>query len=399
MGTSPPSARAAGSFGISLSATPSSGLAPLPVSFAVTVLSGTPSSYNWSFGDGTYLNGSNAGAASPTHVYTQPGRFTATIDVHEGTNVASRQIEVNVSAPTLSVAITASATGGLAPLTVQFQATVTGGTGTYLTLRWDFGDGGVGAGLAISYTFERPGTFRTTFTVNDSSGVGQLSAVEIRVTPVPTDTPSRPALSTAVVAEWVVLSFAVGIAAAFAVQWGLRRRSTHQQRELDRAERTLDGTSPAPSGDEGRPNASLSPRVAGPTLGGTRREPPDAVGGPGTSRPPALAVARPTVEGLRVSQRIVLHLARQGALHDNDVATVGYTQAGMANALGVRQNALTNVLTRLMAAQILRVELRHVSGQPRRLKVYSLTNRGEALARDLRGAVDADPGGFPSRPH
>jgi PKD repeat protein/DNA-binding MarR family transcriptional regulator len=387
-----PPARAAASFGISLSVTPSSGLAPLPVSFAVTVLSGTPSSFNWSFGDGTYLNGSNPSDGSPTHVYTAPGRFTATVEVHEGASSASRQIDVNVSAPTLSAGISASVTSGTAPLTVQFQATVTGGSGTYLTLRWDFGDGGVGTGLEISYTFEHAGTFLTTFTVNDSRGAGQRGQVEIRVNPVPADAPSRSVLATGVLAGWVAVSFVVGIAAAFAVQWGLRRRSAHQQRELDTAERTLESTGEAPAGATGPFDRPASGDVAGPSVVGGIATPSERPSTPELARPDASTVTRPKVEGLRVSQRIVLHLGRQGALHDYDVATIGYTQAGMAAALGVRQNALTNVLTRLMAAEILRVELRHVSGQPRRLKVYSLTGRGEALARDLRAGLDPDAG-------
>jgi hypothetical protein len=323
-------------------------------------------------------------------VYTAPGRFTASVEVHEGANSAARQIDVNVSAPTLAAEISASVTSGTAPLTVQFQATVTGGSGTYLTLRWDFGDGGVGTGLAISYTFEHPGTFLTTFTVNDSRGAGQRGEVDIRVNPVPADAPSRSGLPTGVLAGWVAVSFVVGIAAAFAVHWGLRRRSAHQRLELDKAERTLESTAAAPAEETTPLDRPASVEMTGPSVVGGSATPSERLPAPGSGQPEAPTVVRPKVEGLRVSQRIVLHLGRQAALHDYDVATAGYTQAGMAAALGVRQNALTNVLTRLMAAEILRVELRHVSGQPRRLKVYSLTSRGEALARDLRAGLDSD---------
>lgn len=85
-----------------------------------------------------------------------------------------------------------------------------------------------------------------------------------------------------------------------------------------------------------------------------------------------------------MSQRIVLHLAGLGTLGADEVATLGFTQIGMSESLGVRQNALTNVLRRLVAAGIVSEDVRHVSGQPRRLKVYRLTSRGEALAKDLR---------------
>jgi hypothetical protein len=38
----------------------------------------------------------------------------------------------------------------------------------------------------------------------------------------------------------------------------------------------------------------------------------------------------------------------------------------------------------LIDGGILEVEVRHVQGQPRRLKAYHLTSRGELLARELR---------------
>jgi DNA-binding MarR family transcriptional regulator len=79
-----------------------------------------------------------------------------------------------------------------------------------------------------------------------------------------------------------------------------------------------------------------------------------------------------------------VHLSAQGQLRDDEVATPGFTQGGMASALGVRQNSLTNVLRRLVAAGLLTEDVRHVKGRNRRLKVYRLTVRGEGLARELR---------------
>ncbi|HEY6237961.1 MAG TPA: hypothetical protein VIZ68_02090, partial [Thermoplasmata archaeon] len=45
---------------------------------------------------------------------------------------------------------------------------------------------------------------------------------------------------------------------------------------------------------------------------------------------------------------------------------------------------VSNVLRRLASSGLVVEELQHVQGQPRRLKVYRLSLRGEALARELR---------------
>jgi len=107
--------------------------------------------------------------------------------------------------------------------------------------------------------------------------------------------------------------------------------------------------------------------------------------------PRSHGVARET---LRLSQRVVLQIYRQGALGPHEVAPVELCQLGLVGSLGVRQSALTKVLTRLVAAGVLATDRRHVEGQPRRLKVYQLTPLGESLARDLRRSF---PGEFMAR--
>jgi DNA-binding PadR family transcriptional regulator len=64
---------------------------------------------------------------------------------------------------------------------------------------------------------------------------------------------------------------------------------------------------------------------------------------------------------------------------------MGNTQRGMTEALQVRQGTLVRVLQGLESAGVLTVSRGHVSGVNHRLKVYRLTSRGEALARDARG--------------
>ncbi|MGA8276330.1 MAG: hypothetical protein WB852_08585, partial [Thermoplasmata archaeon] len=97
--------------------------------------------------------------------------------------------------------------------------------------------------------------------------------------------------------------------------------------------------------------------------------------------------------GLGLARRVILHLSGLSRLGNDEVARIGFTQQGMATALGARQGSLVRVLQRLEAAGVLTVDRRHVSGVARRLKVYRLTALGESLARDLR-----HPGAAPPRP-
>ncbi len=62
------------------SATPDNGVAPLEVSFSSagsTDADGSIQSYSWRFGDG-----SSASEANPSHSYTSPGSYTATLTRH-----------------------------------------------------------------------------------------------------------------------------------------------------------------------------------------------------------------------------------------------------------------------------------------------------------------------------
>jgi DNA-binding PadR family transcriptional regulator len=81
---------------------------------------------------------------------------------------------------------------------------------------------------------------------------------------------------------------------------------------------------------------------------------------------------------------VILHLASLGRLGGNDVARRGHTQQGIVDSLGIPQGTVAKVLVRLVAADVVEVSLRHVAGEPRRLKVYRLTSLGESVAKDIR---------------
>ncbi|HXQ93664.1 MAG TPA: hypothetical protein VN864_00625 [Thermoplasmata archaeon] len=107
------------------------------------------------------------------------------------------------------------------------------------------------------------------------------------------------------------------------------------------------------------------------------------------SSPVALASAASAENPLKTSERVILHILSQGRLGPNELAPIGLSQAGIGEALGLRQSSLAKTLARLVAAGVLRAERRHVEHQNRRLLVYELTPLGESLARDLRKRASA----------
>ncbi len=101
-----------------MSAAPSTGVAPLLVSFdgsRSTTPNGTITAWAWSFGDGAFGTG-----PLTTHVYTNPGTYTATLTVTDGTgasNAATGSIVANPSPPAAPSGLTASQSGFLVQLT------------------------------------------------------------------------------------------------------------------------------------------------------------------------------------------------------------------------------------------------------------------------------------------
>lgn len=92
-----------------ISATPTSGVAPLLVSFDASGSSdpnGDPLNYIWDFGDGN-----NDFGVSPSHTYTTPGSYTATVTASDG------DLTDNAS-----IVITVSPAGGGSCTTVQLDA-------------------------------------------------------------------------------------------------------------------------------------------------------------------------------------------------------------------------------------------------------------------------------------
>jgi len=166
-----------------LNASPSSGYAPLAVSFSGSATGGTPPyTYRWSFGDG----GSST-VQNPSHTYSSPGSFTATLtvtDSQSATNSKSLTINVTSAANPLLASASASPSSGQAPLAVNFNGSATGGTPPY-TYRWNFGDGQSSTSQNASHTYSASGNYAAILTVTDSQSATATNSVSINVTATP----------------------------------------------------------------------------------------------------------------------------------------------------------------------------------------------------------------------
>jgi len=149
----------------SFSATPTSGIAPLTVSFTNTS-SGDYTSLSWNFGDGNTSTDTN-----PTHEFATPGNFTVTLTASGpgGTDIETYTDYITVY-QAVNAEFSADLNSGIAPLEIHFTNL---STGDYATLSWDFGDGGTSTDANPTYVYNAGGTFTVTLTVSGNGGTDQ----------------------------------------------------------------------------------------------------------------------------------------------------------------------------------------------------------------------------------
>lgn len=170
-------------------ANPTSGDAPLGVSFSANVV-GAPTLYEWDFdGDGTY-DYSNPNSPNVAHTYTSPGNYYPKIRVTDANgNTATDSIEEGIDVYQGVRALpSASPTDGTVPLRVRFTAAGTSSTGTIEHFYWDFdGNGSWDRHLRIPdityYTYNQARTtpYDATLRVVDSNNQEATAVVPITV--------------------------------------------------------------------------------------------------------------------------------------------------------------------------------------------------------------------------
>ncbi|KKH47468.1 NosD domain-containing protein [Methanosarcina sp. 1.H.A.2.2] len=147
-------------------ANPTSGSAPLSVSF--TDRSQNATSRSWNFGDGATSTDTN-----PTHSYSLAGNYTVNLTVSnlKGTNsktavitVSEEEEEQNDGLPVAN--FETNVTSGYAPLSVLFTDRSQDAT----SRSWDFGDGVTSTELNPTHTYSLVGTYPAKLTVSNANG-------------------------------------------------------------------------------------------------------------------------------------------------------------------------------------------------------------------------------------
>ncbi len=163
---------------VSVSATPTTGAAPLAVTFTVTATGGTGSysEYNYYWGDG---NSNPSHYSTYTRTYSSAGTYASQVEVYDssGNSTTSVPIMITVGPTTnaLSLALAASTTSPTVGQAVTFTATASGGTSPYGfgyyfgDGTWQFANAKSTSPSTINHSFTEVGIYCAAATVNDSS--------------------------------------------------------------------------------------------------------------------------------------------------------------------------------------------------------------------------------------
>ena len=156
---------------VSFTGTPTTGTAPLTVSFTDQSTSSGITGRIWYFGDGN-----TSTVQHPTHTYTTPGTYTVQMRLYNagGNSIAALfdYITVNPPVPAPVVSFTGTPTNGSVPLTVSFTDQSTNSPTSRL---WDFGDGNTSSDQHPTHTYTTLGTYTVTLTATNAGGSNTAS--------------------------------------------------------------------------------------------------------------------------------------------------------------------------------------------------------------------------------
>ncbi|HVF33929.1 MAG TPA: PKD domain-containing protein, partial [Candidatus Saccharimonadia bacterium] len=175
-----------------LSAVPTSGTAPLGVSFTAAATDAEGDSiveYSFDFGDGASVSQTTNTAI---HTYQNAGTFPATLRVRDSRglqSLPSAPVEITVIAPNTApiAALSATPRQGAAPLSVSFDASGSsdpdpGDTITSFTM--SFGDGTAPETSntpSFSHTYTQPGVYTAQLFVTDSRARQSANTAEVQI--------------------------------------------------------------------------------------------------------------------------------------------------------------------------------------------------------------------------
>jgi uncharacterized repeat protein (TIGR03803 family) len=167
---------------LTVTASPSAGLAPLAVQFTSPVadsFGNTVTNWNWDFGDGV-----TSQAQSPLHTYTNAGSYFPSLTAYSTFSASPISVSgpgtITVTNPFLNVTVTPES--GVVPLTVQFASPGVDSNGNTVTnWSWNFGDGGNSTAQNPTHVYTAVGSFSPSLTAHSTYGTAPLDVTGLDV--------------------------------------------------------------------------------------------------------------------------------------------------------------------------------------------------------------------------
>ncbi len=98
-----------------------------------------------------------------------------------GSEILVDNLEIAFESPDVRACLAADPAFGLAPLTVEFDASCTFALGEIATYEWDFGDGETGSGVTVSHEYQFPDSYTVTMTATDAAGNSDSESLVVSV--------------------------------------------------------------------------------------------------------------------------------------------------------------------------------------------------------------------------
>jgi PKD repeat protein len=154
-------------------ATPTSGVAPLTVTFTDGSTGQGSLTYSWDFnGDGII----ESSEQNPSFMYTTPGTYAATLTVTNEGGSSTKTVEITVLQPAPVAGFAVSSHLGRAPLSVRFTDRTQNSPTGYL---WRFGDGGTSTEQSPTHTYNRAGIYIVNLQVTNDGGSDSSSNIVV----------------------------------------------------------------------------------------------------------------------------------------------------------------------------------------------------------------------------
>jgi S-layer protein (TIGR01567 family) len=152
------------------SGTPTSGVAPLNVTFSDMSVNAT--SWSWDFGDGS----TSSIEQNPAYTYVSPGTYYVNLTVSDGNETVSmnKPAYINVTQAVVTYTPVASFTYSTSDLTVNFTDASTDADG----LSWDFGDNTSSTNQDPSHIYTSYGTYTVILTATNSTSSTNNTYIE-----------------------------------------------------------------------------------------------------------------------------------------------------------------------------------------------------------------------------